>query len=141
FSSRAQSWYHREAKGDTTQWTLSHDFPDRRQPAITYSGKLVLYNRFVGVIAVTIELKRISQYLAGLHIGNTGTVVVLDSKAGIVASPDPDEQKAEDRGNMRNLSAITMTESPLLVVARDAIAYNHVKLDQVNMARPLAPFR
>src|SRR5438034_5132070 len=88
FSARAQPWYHRAAKGDTTEWTLGHDFPDRRQPAITYSGKLVLYNHFVGVIAVTIELKRISQYLSGLHIGNTGTVVILDYKAGIVASPD-----------------------------------------------------
>jgi adenylate cyclase len=141
FSATAQPWYHRAAKGDTTKWTLSHDFPDRHQPAITYSGKLILYNRFVGVIAVTIELKRISQYLAGLHIGNTGTVVILDSKAGIVASADPDEQRAEDRGAMRALSAVAMTDSPLLVVARDAIAYNHVKLDQVNMARPLAPFR
>ena len=141
FSATAQPWYELAAKRDSTLWTLGHNFPDRQQPAITYSGKLILYKKLLGVIAVTIELKRISQYLATLHIGNTGTVVILDPKAGIVASPDPADQKAEDTGAMRGLSEITMTDSPLLVVARDAIAHNHVDLAKVQMAEPLAPFR
>ena len=136
-----QPWYETAVKADRAVWTLGHEFPDRQQPAITFSGKLVLYKKLVGVIAVTIELKRISQYLASLHIGNTGTVVILDSTGGIIASPDPAEQKAEDAGAMRDLSVIAMAESPLLVVARDTIAYNHIKLAGVKMAQPLPPFR
>jgi adenylate cyclase len=141
FSATAQPWYGPAAKADKTVWTMIHDFPDRRQPAISVSGKLILYNKFVGVIEVAIELKRLSQYLAGLHVGTSGTVLILDGKGGIIASPDPAEQKAEDGGAMRDLSTVPPAESPLLVVARDAIAYNRVDLSEVKMAQPLAPFR
>jgi len=141
FSATAQPWYDPAAKGDTTVWTMGRHFPDRQQPAITFSGKLVLYNHFVGVIAVTIELKRLSQYLADLHVGKSGTVLILDSAGRIVASPDPAEQKAEDTGAMRYLSGITLAESPLLVVAREAIANNHIELAEVKLAQPLPPFR
>jgi adenylate cyclase len=141
YSTTVQPWYETAVKADQTVWTLGHEFPDRRQPAITFSGKLVLYNHFVGVIAVTIELKRLSQYLADLHVGKSGTVLILDSAGRIVASPDPAEQKAEDTGAMRYLSGITLAESPLLVVAREAIADNHIKLAEVKMAQPLPPFR
>jgi adenylate cyclase len=141
FSSSAQPWYSKAVKADSTVWSMTDNFPDRQQPAITISGKLNLYNHVVGVIAVTMELKRLSQYLAGLHIGSSGTVVILDSDAGIIASPDPGEQKAEDAGAMRDLSQISMADSPLLVVARDAIAHNHIDLATVKMAESLAPFR
>src|SRR5258706_9553584 len=141
YSAVAQPWFDKAINADRTLWTLGHDFPNRQQPAITFSGKLDLYHHVLGVIAVTIELKRISQYLSTLHIGDTGTVVILDSKAGIIASPDPAEQKAEDSGAMRDLSAITMADSPLLVGARGAIADNHIDLSKVKTAQPLAPFR
>jgi adenylate cyclase len=42
---------------------------------------------------------------------------------------------------MRYLSGITLAESPLLVVAREAIANNHIKLAEVKVAQPLPPFR
>jgi adenylate cyclase len=141
YSALRQPWFDKAINADRTLWTLGHDFPNRRQPAITFSGKLDLYHHVLGVIAVTIELKRISQYLSTLHFGSTGTVVILDSKAGIIASPDPAEQKAEDSGAMRDLAAITMADSPLLVVARGAIADNHIDLSTVKTAQPLAPFR
>ncbi len=141
YSAVAQPWYQSAVKVDKTVWTLGHEFPNRQQPAITFSGKLELYKQFIGVIAVTIELKRLSRYLADLHVGKSGTVLILNSTGGIIASPDPAEQKAEDAGAMRDLSSITMAESPLLVMARDAIAYNDVNLAEVKMAKPLAPFR
>ncbi len=141
FSSIDLPWYKAAIAADHTVWTLDHSFPDGSRPAVTISGRFDLHKQFIGVIAVSIELRQLSQYMAGLHVGTSGTVVILDSKGGIIASPDPAEQKAENAGGMRDISEVTMAESPLLVTAREAIAANHVDLAKVSMTQPLAPFR
>src|SRR4029077_10374259 len=69
-----QKWYREAIHSDATVWTPTTGFPGRQQPGINISGKLILYNRFIGVIDVTIELGRLSRFLAGLHVGETGTV-------------------------------------------------------------------
>lgn len=141
FSSLALPWYKAAADADHTVWTLSHEFPDGSRPAVTISGRLDLFKQFIGVIAVSIELRQLSQYMARLHVGTSGTVVVLDSKGGIIASPDPAEKDAEEAGKMRSIAQITASESPLLVIARDAISANKVDLAKVRMTQPLPPFR
>ena len=141
FTSTDQPWYQTAAGADHTVWTMGHDFPDGSRPAVTISGRFELYKRFVGVIAVSIELRQLSQYMAGLHVGSSGTVMILDSGGGIIASPDPAELEAEKGGVMRDISQVSSTKSPLLVTAREAIAANHVDLAKVSMTEPLAPFR
>ncbi|HYV89723.1 MAG TPA: adenylate/guanylate cyclase domain-containing protein [Candidatus Polarisedimenticolia bacterium] len=141
FSSTDQPWYKAAIAADHTVWTLGHNFPDGSRPAVTISARFDLYKQFIGVIAVSIELRQLSQYMAGLHVGTSGTAVILDSRGGIIASPDPAELKAENDGVMRDISQLSLTDSPLLVTAREAIAANHVNLAKVSMAEPLPPFR
>jgi adenylate cyclase len=141
FSSIDQPWYKAAMGADHTVWTLGHIFPDGSRPAVTISGRFEIFKKFIGVIAVSIELRQLSQYMSDLHVSTSGTVVILDSRGGIIASPDPAEQKAENAGGMRTISDVTMADSPLLVTAREAIAANRVDLAKVQMTQPLAPFR
>ena len=120
FSSLDMLWYRAAMRADHTVWTLGHVFPDGSRPAVTISGRFEIFKQFIGVIAVSIELRQLSQYMSGLHVGASGTVVILDSKGGIIASPDPAERMAENDGKMRDISQVTVADSPLLVVARQS---------------------
>jgi adenylate cyclase len=141
FSSLNQPWYRKAAKAEHTVWTQSSEFPDRHQPAISISGQLILFDKFVGIINVTIELGRISRFLSGLHVGQSGTVAVIDGAGSIIASPEPAEFKAEASGMMRSLMSVDAATSPLLAVAHGALAANRVSLAELKAARPLPPFR
>jgi adenylate cyclase len=141
FSSLNQPWYRKAAKAEHTVWTQSSEFPDRHQPAISISGQLILFDKFVGIISVTIELGRISRFLSGLHVGQSGTVAVIDGAGSIIASPEPAERKAEASGMMRNLMRVDAATSPLLAVARGALAANRVSLADLKAPLPLPPFR
>ncbi|HXQ40437.1 MAG TPA: adenylate/guanylate cyclase domain-containing protein [Candidatus Udaeobacter sp.] len=141
YSVLRQSWYRKAVKADKTVWTQSADFPDRKQPGINISGSLVLYGNFIGVINVTVELGRLSSFLADQRVGSTGTVAILDSTGNIIASQDPAERKAETAGMMRNLDSLDAATSPLLSVVRQALSQNMLKLSEVKMIQPLAPVR
>jgi hypothetical protein len=64
---------------------LSH-LPDRDRPAIITSTPIVINLDFAGIVAVVVELERLSQFLTGLQVGKTGTVVLLDRNGRTVAS-------------------------------------------------------
>ncbi|HEX4570872.1 MAG TPA: cache domain-containing protein, partial [Dongiaceae bacterium] len=138
-----QKWYREAMHSDSTVWTQTTGFPGRQQPGINFSGKLFLYGRFIGVIDVTIELGRLSRFLAGLHVGQTGTVAIIDSAGNIIASPDPAQREAEEAGKMRRLDAVDPKQSPLLAVAAGALAANGALLSAHKSTTPvpLPPYR
>ncbi|MEA2780250.1 MAG: adenylate cyclase, partial [Rhodospirillaceae bacterium] len=141
FSVLDQPWYRKAVTSDRTVWSMPTEFPGRRQPTISVSGKLILYDKFLGVIDVTIELSRLSRFLSELHVGSSGTVAILDGSGNIIASPEPAEREAEAAGMMRNLEGIDPKASPLFVVAGDALAANGIQLAEIAHPRPLPPFR
>ena len=138
-----QKWYREAIHSDATVWTQTTGFPGRQQPGINISGKLILYGRFIGVIDVTIELGRLSRFLAGLHVGETGTVAIVDGAGNIVASPDAAQRAAEEAGKMRRLDSLDPKQSPLLAVAADALAANRTQLSASKSSTPipLPPYR
>jgi adenylate cyclase len=138
-----QKWYREAIHSDATVWTQTTGFPGRQQPGINISGKLILYGRFIGVIDVTIELGRLSRFLAGLHVGETGTVAIIDGAGNIIASPDPAQRAAEEAGKMRRLDSLDPKQSPLLTVAADALAANRTQLSASKSSTPipLPPYR
>ncbi len=138
-----QKWYREAIHLDSTVWTQTTGFPGRQQPGINISGKLILYGRFIGVIDVTIELSRLSRFLAGIHVGQTGSVAIIDGAGRIIASPDPAQRLAEETGKMRSLDSVDPKQSPLLAVARDALAANQMQVSayKSSMPIPLPPYR
>ena len=143
YSVQDQKWYREAIRKDITVWTQTTGFPGRQQPGINISGKLILYGRFIGVIDVTIELSRLSRFLAGIHVGQTGTVAIIDGAGRIIASPEPAQRAAEEAGKMRSLDSLSAKDSPLLAVARDALAANQMQVSayKSTVPLPLAPYR
>jgi adenylate cyclase len=124
-----QPWY--RAAGDDAAWSRTGEFPDGRIPSITFASPLDQYGRRLGSVAATIDLTRISGFLAGLQIGSTGTVAVLDPQGKIVASADPADIAAAEAATMRRLSQIDPTQSPLLAAIAQTVAANRIDLSRV----------
>ncbi len=141
YSVLKQRWYSKAVSAQQTVWTQTSEFPDRKQPGINISGQLNLYGKFVGVIDVTVELGRLSSFLADQRVGSTGTVAIVDAAGNVIASQDPAERKAETAGMMRTLDGLDAATSPLLAVVRQALSQNMLKLSEVRMIQPLAPVR
>jgi adenylate cyclase len=88
FDASQQPWYRRAMESDKPVWTDISLFPTESKPAVAISSQLEVYGQFQGVICVAIELERLSRYLAGIQVGRTGTVAIVDANGKIVAAPD-----------------------------------------------------
>ncbi|MGC2204294.1 MAG: cache domain-containing protein, partial [Stellaceae bacterium] len=78
YDATAQSWYRRAVDQNAPGWNKVSNFPGSNRQAISTSTPLIVNNRFVAVINVVIDLSRLSQFLASVQVGKTGTVIVLD---------------------------------------------------------------
>ncbi|HMR34125.1 MAG TPA: adenylate/guanylate cyclase domain-containing protein [Geminicoccaceae bacterium] len=131
FLASDQPWFTAAIDGQDAAWSLTGPFPDGDTPSITVAVPLDQYGRRLGVIAATIDLTRISDFLAGLQIGSTGTVAVLDPGGAIVASADPADIVVAEVGTMRSLSTLDPVESPLLAAIARTVADQKVDLASV----------
>jgi adenylate cyclase len=113
YDATAQSWYRRAIEQNGPGWNRVSNFPGSNRQAISTSTPLVVDNRFVAVINVVIDLSRLSQFLATLQVGKTGTVIVLDRNGNIVASPDPGAIDQQQNGEIPSLANLSQ-DSPLL---------------------------
>ena len=118
YEATAQPWYQRAVAEDGPGWSMVSHLPYRDRPAIVTSTPIVINLDFAGVIAVVVEMERLSQFLAGLQVGKTGTVVLLDRNGRVVASAASAALKRQRRG-----------ETPEL----DTLARDHPMLASVNV--------
>ena len=87
--------------------------PYRYRPAIVTSTPVVINLDFAGVVAVVVELERLSRFLAGLQVGNTGTVVLLERSGRVVASAASAALKRQRRGETPELETLAR-DHPML---------------------------
>ena len=117
YQATAQTWYQRAVEEDGPGWsTLSH-LPYRDRAAIVTSTPIVIDLDFSGVLAVVVELERLSQFLAGLQVGKTGTVVILDRQGQVVASAVSTALERQRRGEMPELETLARDNPMLASVA------------------------
>ena len=113
YQATAQIWYQRAVAEDGPGWsTLSH-LPYRDRAAIVTSTPIVIDLDFSGVLAVVVELERLSQFLAGLQVGKTGTVVILDRNGQVVASAISATLERQRQGDMLELETLAR-DTPML---------------------------
>ncbi len=113
YQATAQIWYQRAVAEDGPGWsTLSH-LPYRDRAAIVTSTPIVIDLDFSGVLAVVVELERLSQFLAGLQVGKTGTVVILDRNGQVVASAISAALERQRQGDMLELETLAR-DTPML---------------------------
>jgi adenylate cyclase len=106
YETTAQTWYQRAVAEHGPGWSMLSHLPYRDRPAIVTSTPIVINLDFAGVVAVVVELERLSQFLAGLQVGKTGTVVLLDRTGRVVASAALAALKQQRAGEMPELGAL-----------------------------------
>jgi len=99
FRATDQPWYGRALGAEGAVWSEVREFPTRLRPGISTSTKLEVFQKFSGVISATIELQRLSEFIAQLKVGLTGAAYILAPDGRMLAGP-PDPNAAatpEDR--------------------------------------------
>ncbi len=86
YVSLGQAWYRSALKADGPQWSMVDILPSGFEPAAVVSQKLTLYGRFEGVLMVSIDLARLSEFLGSLDIARDGVAVILDRRGSVIAS-------------------------------------------------------
>jgi len=98
YDPRTQPWYAAASAAERPAWFFVGTHPDGRHGAIAFAGPVDVYTRRQGVLAVMIDLRRLSRFLGGLMVGEAGAAFILAPDGSIVAAPDPraDEVTAVD---------------------------------------------
>jgi len=106
-----QEWYREAFKSDEERWFTLSTHPDGERPAAALAGPIDVNQKRAGVLAIIIELTRVSNFLSQLTVGKSAGAFILDRSGAAIASPDPDADE---------LHALK-TSHPLFPVAVDAI--------------------
>jgi adenylate cyclase len=85
-------WYRAAMKSDTPVWSMADILPSGFEPAAVISTKLLLFSRFQGVLMVSINLKRLSDFLASLDIARNGAAVIVSKENVVLASSAADKK-------------------------------------------------
>jgi adenylate cyclase len=133
YDAAAQAWYLRAVK-EGPGWNDDPDVPDSTRAGISTSTRLEINSKFVGVVNVVIELERLSSFLRELHVGKSGTVVIIDREGHVVASADEAAIAQQRLGEMPMLGELG-AGNPLLALADDMIDSRKVNLRAVSDAR------
>ena len=87
------------------------DASDGERPAAAFAAPIDIDGKRAGVLAIIIELTRVSNFLSQLTVGKSAGAFILDRDGSAIAAPDP---------NADEVNALK-TDHPLFPVAVDAI--------------------
>ena len=137
YDATAQAWYQRAVTEDGPGWSMLSHLPYRDGAAIATSTPIVVNLDFAGVLAVVVELDRLSQFLASLQVGKTGTAIILGRNGRIVASAVSAARKLQHQGEMPELETMGR-DHPMLAAVADLLNGHHgVSLADLQEVRQL----
>jgi adenylate cyclase len=110
YSVTDQHWYQEAVKIDASAWTTFTAHPGGERPAVAFAGPIDVQKKPQGVLAIIIELTRVSRFLSQLTVGKSAGAFILDRDGTAIASPDADADE---------LHALK-TDHPLFQVAANA---------------------
>ncbi|MDH3354455.1 MAG: cache domain-containing protein, partial [Chromatiales bacterium] len=99
YDPRKRPWYKKAIKYNELIWTDPYIFYSSKQPGITTASPVYENNDMqaaTGVIGVDIGISAISDFLANLKIGNSGSAFIVNQNLDIVAYPDLEKIKRSD---------------------------------------------
>jgi adenylate cyclase len=119
YSVTDQKWFSEAIEADDEHWSTFTTHPGGERLAAALAAPIDIDQKRIGVLAIIIELTRVSNFLSQLTVGKSAGAFLLDREGGVIAAPDP---------NADELNALK-TDHPLLPVAVDAMrqagsAYN-----------------
>jgi adenylate cyclase len=119
YSVTDQEWFREAIRSNDEHWSTLTTHPNGERLAAAFAAPIEIDQKPAGVIAIIIELTRVSNFLSQLTVGKSAGAFILDREGGVVAAPDP---------NASEVMALK-TDHPLFPVAVEAIrsagsAYN-----------------
>jgi adenylate cyclase len=121
FDPRTRPWYRGATSVDGLFWTDAYIFFTEQKPGLTASR--AVYGADKQIIAVAggdIALGALSDFLAGLEIGQSGRAMIIDAEGRLVAFPDPAKVVEAANGEFRPARLAEIGE-PLLTKVYDRI--------------------
>ena len=114
-----QEWFREAIRSNDEHWSTLTTHPNGERLAAAFAAPIEIDQKPAGVIAIIIELTRVSNFLSQLTVGKSAGAFILDRDGGVVAAPDPNASEVMP----------LKTDHPLFPVAVDAIrsagsAYN-----------------
>jgi adenylate cyclase len=111
YSVTDQQWFREAVRADDDHWSTLTTHPGGERLAAVLAAPIDIDQKRAGVLAIIIELTRVSNFLSQLTVGKSAGAFLLDREGEVIASPDPDADE---------LNALK-TNHPLLPVAVDAM--------------------
>lgn len=98
-------WYREAKAAPGLVWTMVDVLPSGFEPAAVAATRFELHGRFQGVLMVSLNLRRLADFLAGLDVARKGAAVIVNEKGTVVASSLPDMKAASlvDGGGNRHI--------------------------------------
>lgn len=121
YDPRSRPWYQEAKTEQRSIWTDPYIFFSSQQPGITIAAPVLSENlELKGVIGVDIEIDEISNFLAQLKIGESGTAIILNRNGDVIAHPQRDLIKAVNSDGTFRFAGIGEIDDP---VARAAFGH------------------
>ncbi|MEM8642328.1 MAG: adenylate/guanylate cyclase domain-containing protein [Cyanobacteria bacterium P01_G01_bin.54] len=122
YDPRLRPWYKKAARLRRLTWSSVYLFAD--PPVLGITPALPLYEadgRLQGVMAIDLPLSQLSEFLAGLEIGQTGSAFIMEPDGSLIASSVGESMviATEDAQSRRTLG---QSEHPLLQMVATHLA-------------------
>ena len=118
YSVTEQEWFRVAHETNDEYWSTLTVHPRGERLAAAFSAPVDIDKKPAGVVAIIIELTRVSNFLSQLTVGKSAGAFILERDGKVVASPDSDASEA----------VALKTDHPLFPIAveaiRNASAYN-----------------
>jgi adenylate cyclase len=111
YSVTDQEWFREVLQSGDDHWSTLTSLPNGERPAAAFSAPIDIDGKRVGVLAIIIELTRVSNFLSQLTVGKSAGAFILTRDGAAIAAPD---READELTPLK-------TDHPLFPVAVDAI--------------------
>lgn len=138
YYSPQRSWFKDAVDKQGVIWTGVYVFSTSKKPGINTALSYDIGNKSLGVITIAIELNRISNYLASIKVGKTGTVFIMSINHDLIAFQDPDEVTHTLIGKEKpQLKRLDKAQDPRLVIAYNALKENDLTGSAIKSQRQI----
>ena len=106
-----QEWFREAIRSNDENWSTFTTHPNGERLAAAFAVPIQIDQKPAGVIAIIVELTRVSNFLSQLTVGKSAGAFILDRAGGVVAAPDAEASEV----------MALKTDHPLFPVAVDAM--------------------
>ena len=106
-----QEWFREAIRSNEQHWSTLTTHPNGERLAAALAAPIEIDQKPAAVIAIIIELTRVSNFLSQLTVGKSAGAFILDRQGGVIAAPDSDANEV----------TALKTDHPLFSVAVSAM--------------------